>query len=173
MSGDLYSRSGLGPSSPVAHTELAAIIIGLALRRWQLPQQLNDIIYSDCPAAPSPMSLMVLPPNSPNSQPNSHSSKQYSITCRHFSHKASPYNGPKPLQKHTQPLPNTLTKIRESLGWLRCIQPPNQYYPRLPSATTSNSPYQTCSVNPYRRHFICKLPTKTIDYIKTIPAPRT
>jgi hypothetical protein len=28
--------------------ELAAIIIGLALRRWHLPQQQNDTIYTDC-----------------------------------------------------------------------------------------------------------------------------
>ena len=28
--------------------ELAAIIIGLALRRWYLPQQQGDTIYSDC-----------------------------------------------------------------------------------------------------------------------------
>ena len=28
--------------------ELAAIIIGLALRRWQLPLQQGDVIYSDC-----------------------------------------------------------------------------------------------------------------------------
>ena len=34
--------------SQPAHMELAAIIIGLALRRWQLPPQQGDIIYSDC-----------------------------------------------------------------------------------------------------------------------------
>ena len=34
--------------SQPAHMELAAIIIGLALRRWQLPPQQDDIIYSDC-----------------------------------------------------------------------------------------------------------------------------
>ena len=28
--------------------ELAAIIIGLALRRWHLPPQQNDTIYTDC-----------------------------------------------------------------------------------------------------------------------------
>jgi hypothetical protein len=28
--------------------ELAAIIIGLALRRWHLPPQQDDVIYSDC-----------------------------------------------------------------------------------------------------------------------------
>ena len=28
--------------------ELAAIIVGLALRRWYLPQQQGDTIYSDC-----------------------------------------------------------------------------------------------------------------------------
>ena len=34
--------------SQPAHMELVAIIIGLALRRWQLPPQTGDIIYSDC-----------------------------------------------------------------------------------------------------------------------------
>ena len=34
--------------SQPAHMELAAIIIGLALRRRHLPQQQNDTIYSDC-----------------------------------------------------------------------------------------------------------------------------
>jgi hypothetical protein len=34
--------------SQPAHMELAAIIIGLAIRRWQLPPQQGDIIYSDC-----------------------------------------------------------------------------------------------------------------------------
>ena len=31
-----------------AHMELAAIIIGLAIRRWKLPPQQGDTIYSDC-----------------------------------------------------------------------------------------------------------------------------
>ena len=31
-----------------AHMELAAIIVGLALRRWYLPPQQGDTIYSDC-----------------------------------------------------------------------------------------------------------------------------
>ena len=34
--------------SQPAHMELAAIIIGLATRRWKLPPQQGDIIYSDC-----------------------------------------------------------------------------------------------------------------------------
>ena len=34
--------------SQPAHMELAALIIGLALRRWQLPHQQGDIVYSDC-----------------------------------------------------------------------------------------------------------------------------
>ena len=33
--------------SQPAHMELAAIIIGLAIRRWKLPPQQGDIIYSD------------------------------------------------------------------------------------------------------------------------------
>ena len=33
--------------SQPAHMELAALIIGLALRRWQLPPPQGDIIYSD------------------------------------------------------------------------------------------------------------------------------
>ena len=38
------SQSGSQP----AHMELAAIIIGLAIRRWTLPPQHGDTIYSDC-----------------------------------------------------------------------------------------------------------------------------
>ena len=38
------SQSGSQP----AHMELAAIIIGLAIRRWKLPPQQEDTIYSDC-----------------------------------------------------------------------------------------------------------------------------
>ena len=38
------SQSGSQP----AHMELAAIIIGLAIRLWTLPPQQGDIIYSDC-----------------------------------------------------------------------------------------------------------------------------
>jgi hypothetical protein len=34
--------------SQPAHMELATLIIGLALRRWQLPHQQGDIVYSDC-----------------------------------------------------------------------------------------------------------------------------
>ena len=39
--------NGTQVGSQAAHMELAAIIIGLALRRWHLPQQQNDTIYSD------------------------------------------------------------------------------------------------------------------------------
>ena len=41
-------RDGSKIGSQPAHMELAAIIIGLALRRWQLPPQQGDIVYSDC-----------------------------------------------------------------------------------------------------------------------------
>ena len=41
-------RDGSQIGSQPAHMELAAIIIGLAIRRWQLPPQQGDIIYSDC-----------------------------------------------------------------------------------------------------------------------------
>ena len=40
--------NGTQVGSQPAHMELAAIIIGLALRRWHLPQQQNDTIYADC-----------------------------------------------------------------------------------------------------------------------------
>ena len=40
--------NGTQVGSQPAHMELAAIIIGLALRRWHLPPQQNDTIYSDC-----------------------------------------------------------------------------------------------------------------------------
>ena len=40
--------NGTQVGSQPTHMELAAIIIGLALRRWHLPQQQNDTIYSDC-----------------------------------------------------------------------------------------------------------------------------
>jgi hypothetical protein len=39
---------GIQIGSQPAHMELAAIIIGLALRRWYLPPQQGDKIYSDC-----------------------------------------------------------------------------------------------------------------------------
>ena len=40
--------NGVQIGSQPAHMELAAIIIGLALRRWYLPPQQGDTIYSDC-----------------------------------------------------------------------------------------------------------------------------
>ena len=40
--------NGVQVGSQPAHMELAAIIIGLALRRWYLPPQQGDTIYSDC-----------------------------------------------------------------------------------------------------------------------------
>ena len=39
---------GSQTGSQPAHMELAAIIIDLALRRWQLSPQQGDIVYSDC-----------------------------------------------------------------------------------------------------------------------------
>ena len=39
---------GVQVGSQPAHMELAAIIVGLALRRWFLPPQEGDTIYSDC-----------------------------------------------------------------------------------------------------------------------------
>ena len=38
---------GSQTGSQPAHMELTAIIIGLALRRWQLPPQQGDVIYLD------------------------------------------------------------------------------------------------------------------------------
>ena len=40
--------NGIQVGSQPAHMEPAAIIIGLALRRWYLPPQQGDTIYSDC-----------------------------------------------------------------------------------------------------------------------------
>ena len=44
----LTLNEGSQSGSQSAHMELAAIIIGLAIRRWTLPPQQGDIIYSDC-----------------------------------------------------------------------------------------------------------------------------
>ena len=41
--------------------ELAAIIIGLALRQWQLPPQQGDVIYSDCKSIMDVIKSTVLP----------------------------------------------------------------------------------------------------------------
>ena len=41
-------NNGVHVGSQPAHMELAAIIVGLALRRWYLPPQQGDTIYSDC-----------------------------------------------------------------------------------------------------------------------------
>ena len=41
-------NNGVQVGSQPAHMELAAIIVGLALRRWYLPPQQDDTIYSDC-----------------------------------------------------------------------------------------------------------------------------
>ena len=41
-------NDGLQIVSQPAHMDFTAIIIGLAIRRWKLPPQQGDIIYSDC-----------------------------------------------------------------------------------------------------------------------------
>ena len=98
------SQSGLQP----AHMELAAIIIGLAIRRWKLPPQQGDTIYSDC--NPSRISSKAQLLHYLNTQPSYHSFKRSYITSKPSAPRESPLTGPNPIQNDGSRRSNTRSK---------------------------------------------------------------
>ena len=87
------SQSGSQP----AHMELAAIIIGLAIRRWTLPPQQGDTIYSDCKSLTDVLKSSA-PPRYQNTQPSYHSYKPYYTTSKPSAPKVLPSTGPNLIQ---------------------------------------------------------------------------
>ena len=88
--------------------ELAAIIIGLALRRWQLPPQQGDIVYSDCKSITD-----VIHPDNRNTLPNSPFSKRYFAISQPSADKEPPLTGPNPIP-NDDPHPRSTPPMTEA-----------------------------------------------------------
>ena len=97
--------NGSQTGSQPAHMEFAAIIIGLALRRWQLPPQQGDIVYSDCKSITDVIKSTV--PRLSKHPPNSPFSKRYFNILQHSAHKEPPLTGPNPIQNDDPHLKRT------------------------------------------------------------------
>jgi hypothetical protein len=100
-------NNGTQVGSQPAHMELAAIIVGLALRRWYLPPQQGDVIYSDCKSITDVINSAT--PRSQSFRPNYHSYKPYFTISKLSSHRASTWTGPKRTQSNVPPLTTTRT----------------------------------------------------------------
>ena len=111
---------GIQIGSQPAHMELAAIIVGLVLRRWYLPPQQDDIIYLDCKSITDVFNSTA--PRSPNSQPNSHSCRPYFTTPKLSRHREPPWTGPRRIQNNVPP--STTTRTGTGAFYSQTAQPP-------------------------------------------------
>ena len=91
--------------SQPAHMELAAIIIGLAIRRCKLPPQQGDTIYSDCKSITDVLKAQL--PHYQNTQPSYPSSKRSSTILKPSAPRGSPLTGPNPTQNDDSSRSNT------------------------------------------------------------------
>ena len=104
----LTLNEGLQSGSQPAHMELAAIIIGLAIRRWKLPP--NKETPSTPTANPSRMFSKAQPLHYPNTQPSYHSFKRSCTTSKPSAPRESPLTGPNPIQNDGSSRSNTRSK---------------------------------------------------------------
>ena len=119
---------------------------GLALRRWDLPPQQGDVIYSDCKSITDVINSAT--PQLSKFPANYHSCKPYSTTSKLSSHRASPWTGPKRTQSNVPPLTTTRTGIGAS--YLPSTQPPlTRSRTKSESNNISNSPSRKLSKSPW------------------------
>ena len=135
------SQSGSQP----AHMELAAIIIGLAIRRWKLPPQQGDTIYSDCKSLTDVLTSSASPLSKHPAKPTF-----LQAVLQHFQAPAprgSPLTGPNLIQNDDSRRRNTRSTSGEYYS-------PTALHPTIPSQvkfgsnSTSSSPSQCYSKPP-------------------------
>ena len=96
MSSPITLNEGSQFGSQPAYMEHAAIIIELTIRRWKLPTQQGDIIYSDCKSLTDVIKSSAPPLSKP--QLSYPFSKRFFAISKPSAPKGSPLTGPNPIQ---------------------------------------------------------------------------
>ena len=125
------SQSGSQP----AHMELAAIIIRLAIRRWTLPPQQGDTIYSDCKS-------LVLKSSAPPLSKHPAKLPFLQAVLHHLQAlrpQGVPLTGPNHIQNGGSSSSNTRPTTGASC-WLTALHPTIPFQVKSAYSNTSSSP---------------------------------